>query len=85
MDKNDHRPHWVQDLHDALDFGSNIKPINQEKTKRPSIGIVPKKIHEASRLDEIRSAISRRYNNNEIIPTEWIEEYNELLKKLIIL
>ncbi len=47
--------------------------------KRPSLGITPRKIHEASRLDEIRSAISRRYNNEEIIPTDWIEEYNELI------
>jgi hypothetical protein len=48
---------------------------------KPPIGIMPRHIWEAQRLDELRGAIYRYFHANLQISPEWIEEYNELLKK----
>ena len=48
---------------------------------KPPIGLKPKKYHSLERLNEVRSAIVRYYDNELPIPVEWIEEYNELLNQ----
>lgn len=47
---------------------------------KPPLGLVPKWVRQKERYKEVCQAISRHYNSNIEIPTEWIEEYNELTK-----
>jgi len=49
-------------------------------TKLP-IGIIPKGLWETERLEELTKAISRYFNDVQLIPIEWIKEYNELIIK----
>ena len=48
---------------------------------KPPIGLKPKKYHSLERLNEVRSAIVRYYDDELPIPVEWIEEYNELINQ----
>ena len=48
---------------------------------KPPIGLKPKKYHSLERLNEVRSAIVRYYDDELLIPVEWIEEYNELINQ----
>jgi len=48
---------------------------------KPPIGLKPKKYHSLKRLNEVRSAIVRYYDDELPIPVEWIEEYNELINQ----
>ena len=47
---------------------------------KPPLGLVPKWVRQKERYEEVCQAIARYYNANREIPTEWIEEYNELVK-----
>ncbi|GED35004.1 hypothetical protein P9G84_31905 [Brevibacillus centrosporus] len=49
---------------------------------KPPLGLMPRKIWEEKRLDEVVSAIARYLNVNRTIPREWVEEYNELTERL---
>ena len=49
-------------------------------SKKPPIGLKPKKDHLLERLHEVRSAIVRYCDAELPIPVEWVEEYNELIK-----
>lgn len=49
--------------------------------RKPPLGIINKEFWEIQRLQELMQAISRYYNDVRTIPIEWIEEYNELIKK----
>jgi len=53
---------------------------NIKKVEKPPIGLMPKYLHDAKRLMEIRKAIIRYHNAEMKIPIKWIEEYNELIK-----
>ena len=54
----------------------------QQKTKlvKPPVGLRPKYISDAERLEEVRAAIVRYFNAELEIPVEWVEEYNNLIK-----
>lgn len=47
---------------------------------KPPLGLVPKWVRQKERYEEVCQAIARYYNANREIPTEWVEEYNELVK-----
>ena len=47
---------------------------------KPPLGLVPKWVRQKERHEEVCQAIARYYNDNREIPTEWVEEYNELVK-----
>ena len=46
------------------------------------LGIEPRFILRDKRIREIRWAITRYMESKQSIPTEWIEEYNQLVKEL---
>jgi hypothetical protein len=52
-----------------------------EQIVKPPIGLIPKWVSDKERLNEVRGAIVRYYDNELKIPIEWIEEYNELIDK----
>ena len=52
------------------------------KTIKPPLGIEPRFILRDKRIREIRWAITRYMESKQSIPTEWIEEYNQLVKEL---
>ena len=49
--------------------------------KKPPIGIINRKYHDLIRLTNLTDAIKRYFNSMEVLPIEWIEEYNELITK----
>ena len=46
---------------------------------KPVLGIMPKQIWDARRIEDIAQAITRYLQAHMRIPEEWIKEYNELL------
>lgn len=54
--------------------------INYED--KPPMGIVPRCIVERNRAEEIADAVSRYAKAKREIPQEWIDEYNELIKRI---
>ena len=52
------------------------------KVKKPSIGLVPLKIHNHKRFVEISEAINRYAYRNLPVPKEWILELTELNDKI---
>lgn len=63
-----------------------MSEIKEEESRliRPPIGIPPRHIIDAKRLQEIDNAIVRYVNHSEHIkiPIEWIEERNEIINRL---
>lgn len=49
--------------------------------KKPPLGVEPRWAHEAQRINKLTCAIDRYMEEDEPIPVEWIEEYNELVKR----
>ena len=49
--------------------------------KKPPLRLTPRYIAERIRLNEVESAITRYIEADYPIPAEWIEEYNELVKR----
>lgn len=49
---------------------------------KPPLGLKPRRIHQSQRLQEILEAIQRYEKTEKEIPSEWIEEYNEILEKM---
>lgn len=58
-------------------IGKGVTP-----TKMPPVGLRPKYILMSQRMKEITNAIERYINADHIVPTEWIEEYNECVDYL---
>lgn len=56
-----------------------LKEDNMERPVKPPLGVIPKKIWKEQRLRELRDAVGRYLEANQIVPIEWIEEYNQLL------
>lgn len=50
--------------------------------KKPPIGIMPRKFWDEQRLQNLSAAINRYLCAGRLVPTEWINEYNELTKRL---
>lgn len=54
--------------------------MKEQSTVKPPLGLVPKIIHDTSRLHEVRSAIARYYDAGLVMPIKWVKEYNQLIK-----
>lgn len=52
------------------------------KYEKPPIGIMPKWLWEEQRLHDLHSAIQRYLDVGMTVNPEWIEEYNELSKRI---
>lgn len=51
-------------------------------TKKPPLGIMPRDIFERKRYNELRECILRYIGAEQPILPEWVEEYNELIKRV---
>ncbi|MCY8916272.1 hypothetical protein [Bacillus atrophaeus] len=51
-----------------------------DKCTKPPIGVIPKQLHDLYRVTELKNAIKRYIDAGCGIPTEWVEEYNLLLR-----
>jgi len=60
-----------------LNRGKTMEPL-----KKPPLGLIPRKIKDQQRLEEILEALDRYIYAKKAIPINWIEEYNELCEKL---
>jgi hypothetical protein len=68
----------ARDINAVHDENNNNIPL----IAKPPLGIMPRYLHDESRMIEIYSAVSRYYHAGKAIPVEWIEEYNELTKSI---
>jgi len=53
----------------------------EESQPKPPVGLIPKHIWTAQRLNAIWEAIERYRAVDKEIPIEWIQEYNQLIIK----
>lgn len=51
----------------------------QKEYKKPPLGLKPRKIHDYQRAKDIIIAMERYTEDDQIIPSEWIEELRDLL------
>ena len=47
-------------------------------SKKPPLGVMPRDIWDRKRQEELAEAMARYLDAGMKIPTEWIEEYNEI-------
>jgi len=52
------------------------------EVKRLPLGLTPKWIRQEERLKEVKEAMLRYFNAGKEIPSEWSEEYEELIEAL---
>jgi|TARA_R110000765_G_scaffold70309_1_gene136434 hypothetical protein len=57
-----------------------MKEQGDKKLAKPPVGLRPKYISDAERLEEVKAAIVRYFKAELEIPVEWVEEYNNLIK-----
>jgi len=69
----------VEDKVKELKEGVDIQEPSKEK---PPLGLVPKRIRQMQRLDEIGLAMIRYIGTGTKLEVEWLEEYNELIDSL---
>ncbi|QHT60661.1 hypothetical protein GXP70_12400 [Paenibacillus lycopersici] len=50
---------------------------------RPMLGVVPRFVWEERRFSDLQESINRFVCAGNRIPPEWVEEYNELLKRIL--
>jgi DNA-directed RNA polymerase subunit RPC12/RpoP len=60
------------------------EPNQTRKFTKPPLGLRPRYIADAQRLQEISLAMLRYIGAAYIIPKEWLEEYKEISERLII-
>lgn len=48
----------------------------------PPLGISPRYLHDEQRCGQLAGAISRYVEAGYQLPSEWVEEYNELVERL---
>lgn len=53
---------------------------SKREEKEPPLGIMPKRLHDKHRKEELRQAIYRYLSEGLRINPEWIEEYNNLIE-----
>ncbi len=56
--------------------------FHQDQPKKPPLGVKPRWLHDEQRLQDLGGAIYRYLSDKMPIQTEWIEEYNEILKRM---
>jgi len=56
------------------------EPSSSSRCLRPPNGLIPRFIREENRRDEIVAAMNRYTTAGCRIPTEWLEEYNDLVR-----
>jgi hypothetical protein len=51
-------------------------------SKKPPIGLMPKRIWETQRFEDVSAAIQRYLEAGFVVPDEWLYEYSRLKKEL---
>lgn len=57
-----------------------FKPFNMSPQK-PPLGVVPRHIHDEQRLRDLKECVANYMQAGLTILPEWVEEYNELIKR----
>lgn len=57
------------------------KAAEQKNSKEPPLGLMPRKLWDEKRADEICAAMERYQEAGVVIPAEWIEEYEEIKER----
>lgn len=51
--------------------------------EKPPLGVIPRKLHDEVRLNDLRKAILARAEKSLGISEDWVKEFNELIEKRI--
>lgn len=70
-----------------LSYFSEDRPAETEKFthaefRKPPLGVTPRGIHDRIRFEALDRAMNEYILQHKTIPTEWLEEWNELYKKI---
>jgi hypothetical protein len=57
-----------------------VEYVRVNAEPKPPLGIIPKKIWDLQRLNDLNEAINRYTAFGKEIPIEWVGEYNNLVK-----
>lgn len=49
---------------------------------KPPLGVLPEKIWKIYRMEDLKVACQRYYDNGMEIPFKWVDEYNKLEKEI---
>ena len=49
---------------------------------KPPLGLIPRWIRDEERIMEIKNAINRHFFDDYPIMQEWVDEYNEIAKRM---
>jgi len=60
---------------------NRIKEMQRIRNNKPPLGLQPHKYWVEERITNILQAVNRYIEDDREIPTEWIEEYNQLIKE----
>jgi len=55
--------------------------LKAEKYIKPPLGLIPRQAHDYQRIQDIKEAMIRYINAHMDIPTEWLEEWGEFMRK----
>ena len=53
-----------------------------ERFVKPVLGVTPREIEDIRRLHELRRALAQYVAEHEILPLQWVIEYNELTEQI---
>jgi len=64
---------------DEFDSVTKAGGLARESIEKPPLGLIPQRLHNKKRVQDIDNAICRYIEARKIIPEEWIVERNELI------
>ena len=53
-----------------------------DKFVKPVLGVTPREIEDIRRLHELRRALAQYVAEHEILPLQWVIEYNDLTEQI---
>lgn len=56
--------------------------FHQDQPKKPPLGVKPRWLHDEQRLQDLGGAIYRYLSDKMPIKIEWVEEYNEIIRRM---
>lgn len=70
---------YAQKLNEKVKENMKLNSILKEGNNKPPLGLMPRWLHDATRMKDIMEACCRYINNYQPIPPEWLSELRDIL------
>lgn len=98
-EKDPHTGEYVRDIRRLDTYGLPYKLREYERSRKlpqqqeappmpavkPPLGVMPRRLHDEKRREELQAAIIRYAEAGQPVDPAWVEEYNELTDKGVVL